>query len=52
MHTPEGTLERGQAPPPYSAPVHTQPPGDEDEIILPHLMSLPNKDECDNFANR
>lgn len=52
MHTPEGTLERGQSAPPFTAPVYTHPLGNGDEIIIPHLMSLPNKDECNNISNR
>ncbi|CAH1155734.1 unnamed protein product [Phaedon cochleariae] len=46
MHTPDGTLERGQAPPPYSLPttVH-QSLFDDEETTLPHLMSLPNQDQ-------
>ncbi|KAK9746503.1 Protein tyrosine and serine/threonine kinase [Popillia japonica] len=54
MHTPEGTLERGfQPPPPYTAP--SRPSIDETEsreVQVPHLMSLPTKDECDNYNNR
>ncbi|KAK9746504.1 Protein tyrosine and serine/threonine kinase [Popillia japonica] len=53
MHTPEGTLERGfQPPPPYTAP--SRPSIDETEsreVQVPHLMSLPTKDECDNYNN-
>lgn len=49
MHTPEGTLERGQVPP-YSAPVHSHPLSEDDEHILPHLMSLPSKEDCNNHS--
>ncbi|XP_074033037.1 mitogen-activated protein kinase kinase kinase 13 wallenda isoform X1 [Leptinotarsa decemlineata] len=54
MHTPEGTLERGQAPPPYSVPntVHDGLcDGEDEEIMQPHLMSLPNKDQFSNFTH-
>nr|CAI5863831.1 unnamed protein product [Callosobruchus analis] len=60
MHTPEGTLERGQQPP-ASTPLQQPPPHysapvqvlcDEDGVILQHhLMSLPNKEDCDHFKN-
>ncbi|XP_050514638.1 mitogen-activated protein kinase kinase kinase 13-A isoform X3 [Diabrotica virgifera virgifera] len=50
MHTPDGTLERGQAPPLYSLPVHTQVLCDGD-IVLPQVVSLPNKDQFNNFTN-
>ena len=52
MHTPEGTLERGVLPPNSlpALPVAAQAALD-DEDILPHVMSLPGKDECDNFVN-
>ncbi|VEN45229.1 unnamed protein product [Callosobruchus maculatus] len=60
MHTPEGTLERGQQPP-TTSPLQQPPPHysapvqvlcDEDGVILQHhLMSLPNKEDCDHFKN-
>ncbi|XP_056648259.1 mitogen-activated protein kinase kinase kinase 13 isoform X1 [Diorhabda sublineata] len=50
MHTPDGTLERGQAPSMYSLPVHTQVLSDED-IALPQVVSLPNKDQFNNYTD-
>ncbi|XP_049818926.1 mitogen-activated protein kinase kinase kinase 13 isoform X3 [Aethina tumida] len=49
MHTPESTLERGQGPPPYSAPVSADS-ADHEKVIIPHILSLPNPDECDNLS--
>lgn len=51
MHTPESTLERGQGPPPYSAPVSADS-ADHEKVIIPHILSLPNPDECDNLSER
>lgn len=48
MHTPEGTLERGVAPP-ISAPAVIQAERDTEEVMIPHVMSLPGQDECDNI---
>lgn len=46
MHTPEATLERGQAPPPYSGPIEND---DEDgEEIEPHALTEPEN----NFDGR
>lgn len=51
MHTPEGTLERGQAPP-YTTPGHLQDQPLSDQVQAPHLLSLPNMDDRGNFTNR
>ncbi|CAG9855934.1 unnamed protein product [Phyllotreta striolata] len=50
MHTPEGTLERGQPPPPYSHPMPTHHIL-RDDMQLPQVNSLPNKEQLSNFTN-
>ncbi|KAF5280522.1 hypothetical protein FQR65_LT00273 [Abscondita terminalis] len=48
MHTPDGTLERGQPPPPYTSPNNLQQ-SFSGQMQVPHLLSLPNMDERGNF---
>lgn len=45
MLTPEG-------PPPYTTPVRPLDRESIDEELTHHIMSLPEKDQCDNYMNR
>lgn len=47
MHTPDSTLERGMLPP-NSLPA-VMPMEEPQEIRIPHVMSLPSRDECDSM---
>ncbi|KAK9886828.1 hypothetical protein WA026_018480 [Henosepilachna vigintioctopunctata] len=51
MHTPEGTLERGQSPPLYFGSAYNHFKGSV--VSLPHLdlVAIPNKDECNNVTS-
>lgn len=53
MHTPEGTLERGQVPPYTTHGYHQNITTTLcNEVPLPHGLSLPNLDESGNFEKR
>lgn len=49
MHTPDGTLEKGQAPPYTTTPINLQQ-SYCDQMQVSHLFSLPNMDEKGNFS--